>query len=416
MKYFIQILVFLLVFNKLYGQKNNHYLFSSEINFKMKNDTTAHNYQSYAVKYANIGDYKNTLLAEELFVANSKKLKHGQESIDTMFYSYYPENAIKEIIKKSQKHQIVIINEAHYSAQNRVFASIILDQLFDQGYKTLFVEDLSNFSYSDYDKRIIKRDEQLNERKYPLLSSGQYIKEPQYANMLRKALKLGYNVLPYEHIPDDSIKDPIQQWSLREKGQANNILDFLKKNPKEKIIIYCGYGHLNEKLYEGDLGMMSAILKKKSGLDPFTICQTKWLETFSDKTANLYRKLIDSNPPKEISIFKNLNGDYFSPNKEEYDVQVYFPKTKYIKGRPDWLMATGERKYVSIPFSKIELEFPYLVKAFYDNETETNAIAADIIELTSNKDMKALILEKGNYSLVIEDIKGNTQNLELIVD
>ncbi len=408
MKYVFQTIILFLTFYTCYSQNNDRYFFSSEIKQKLKVDTIPQNYQHYSINYMNIGDYMNTLITEELFVEKYKGLNKKKFIIDSTFRSYHPVNAIEGIVRESLKHQIVIINEAHFSAQNRVFSKAVIEQLYKLGFRTLFVEDLANKQDSNYDK-------DLNKRGFPLQTTGYYMKEPQYGNMIRKASQIGYKVLPYEYIPNDSIRDPMERWSLRENGQAQHILDYLKLHSNDKIIIHCGYGHLGEKLYEGHIGMMGAILKLKSGIDPFTISQTFWLETYSDKTINPYRKLIDSNPPKFISIFKDVNGNYFSSDKESYDVEVYFPKTKYVNGRPDWLIMTNDRMYVDIPFSEITLDYPYLVKAYYKNEIETNAVPADIVEIISENDIKALVLEKGIYHLKIESKNGKNQNLSVTV-
>ncbi len=400
------ILTFLLA-NFCNAQTTNPvYLFSSEIEAKLKTDTISKNYQHYAVNYAIIGDYKNTLFTDELGVLKYKKLKKGTVTIDTSFFNYKPVNALNEIKKILENHQIIIINEAHYSPQNRIFTTQLLKELFFKGYKTIFLEGL----HPDKNKN-------LNKRKYALLTSGYYFNEPQYGNLVRTAIKKGYTVLPYEHDEDKNEKDYLKRWYSREEGQADNILTFLKDNPKEKIIIHCGYGHLSEQIYEGELvGNMAAIIKKKSGINPLTINQVDWLETYSHKTANPYRVIIDKNPPKEISVFKNLKGDYFSMRPKKQDINVYFPPTKYIIDRPDWLFKSTKKRLVTLPFSKINLEYPYLVFAYYENEDETIATPSDIIEIKNENDKKGLALEKGKYKLIIKNINGKFQKLSLKVN
>jgi hypothetical protein len=409
MKYFILVLASFITINYSYAQSNDKYLFSSEIKALYIKDTSARNYQHYAVNFANIGDYKNTLLLDEEFVLNFKEFNSKKVVVNSEFKNYNPVNAIKEIIKEANKHQIVIINEAHFSAQNRVFSQLVLEKLKTKGFETLFVEGL-------FSEKSTKADQFLNERQYPLIASGYYMNEPQYGNMIRKALQLNYKVLPYEFIPNDSIKKPMERWSAREKGQANNILKYLEKHPKAKIIIHCGYGHLAEKMHKGNLGMMGAVLKQKSGLNPFTIKQTSWLETFSNKTKDPYRKRIEKNPPREVSVFKNDKGLLFSSDKENYDVQVYFPKTEYINGRPNWLMMIKERKYVKIPYEKIKINFPYLVFAYHANEDLEKASPADIIEIKNKNDLKSLVLENGNYQLIIKNVQGKKQELSINVN
>ncbi len=408
MKNTIYLILTLLLANFCNAQTTTNpvYLFSSEIDAKLKIDSISRNYQHYAVNYAIIGDYKNTLFVDELGVLKYKGLKKGKVAVDTNFFNYKPVNALNEIKQVSENHQIIIINEAHYSSQNRIFTTQLLKELYSKGFKTIFLEGL----HPDKNKN-------HNKRKYALLTSGYYFSEPQYGNLVRTAIKKGYTVLPYEHEQDKSIKNPLKRWYSREEGQADNILAFLKENPKEKIIIHCGYGHLSEQIHEGEIvGNMAAIIKKKSGINPLTINQVDWLETYSEKTANPYRVIIDRNPPKEISVFKNLNGKYFSTKPKNQDINVYFPSTKYIINRPDWLFKSTGKRLITLPFSKINLEYPYLVFAHYENEDETIATPVDIIEIKNENDKKGLALEKGKYKLIIKNINGKFQKLSLKVN
>jgi type III secretory pathway component EscR len=69
---------------------------------------------------------------------------------------------------------------------------------------------------------------------------------------------------------------------------------------------------------------MAAIIKKKSGINPLTINQVDWLETHCEKTVNPYRVVIDKNPPKEISVFKNSKEQYFSTEPKNQDINDIF--------------------------------------------------------------------------------------------
>lgn len=58
----------------------------------------------------------------------------------------------------------------------------------------------------------------LNERGYPLLSSGYYTQEPQFGNLVREALRIGYELFPYEtQVRGDGKerKTPFSSWSTR---------------------------------------------------------------------------------------------------------------------------------------------------------------------------------------------------------
>ncbi|OJJ16763.1 hypothetical protein BKI52_33185 [marine bacterium AO1-C] len=399
-------LAYLLGFVQIVNAQSNpkEYFFSSQIEAKIKENTSARKLQSYAVNFSFIGEYQQVLQTEKKFILTYKKLKKKKVKMNHDFLNYKPCNALSEIEKTAKEYQIIIINEAHYSAQNRLFTSKLLERLYTQGYKTVFLEGLRP-----------KKDKSLNKRTYPLISSGFYFREPQYGNLIRRAITKGYTVLPYEHPQDANEQNPLKRWYSREEGQANNILKFLKKNPKAKIVIHCGYGHLSEKIYEGEIvGNLGAILKQKSGLNPLTINQEEWLETHSMNIANPYRIMLDKKQIREISVFKNDEGKLFSSTPKSYDVNVYFPPTKYITGRPAWLFSLSEKRSVSVPHHKINLGFPYLVFAYKQGDSEV-ATPIDVIEVKTQNDRKALALEQGSYRLVIKGLNGDTQKLTLEV-
>ena len=67
---------------------------------------------------------------------------------------------------------------------------------------------------------------------------------------MRTALHLGFTVVPYEHHLLGSIQnvaDPTALENLREQGEAQNIHDrILKRDPRAKIVVCAGYGHIGK--------------------------------------------------------------------------------------------------------------------------------------------------------------------------
>ncbi len=393
-----------------YGQNyKDNYLFSDQIDSLYLSGFTPYQYQSLAVKYMEIGEFRRTLYMEDEFKLKYKGLKKGNISIDQSFDQYQAANAIEKLADRAKEHQIVIINEAHFNAQNRVFASALVKKLSKLGFNHLFLEGLNPVSCQCYDSL-------LNQRKYPLTSSGFYFKEPQYGNLIRNAFNAGMEVHAYEHEGNKEEPDPLKRWYSREEGQADNILRFLAQSPKSKIVIFCGYGHLGERIQDDEIiGMMSAVIKKKSGIDPFTISQTKMLET-SFLTTNPFRDVLDAKDIVAPSIFVKNNGDMFSIDPTDHDVDVYFPPTKMINGRPDWLFLTKNTKSIKIPKDEIHLDYPCLVFAYHALEDMAQASPADVVELQNKFDYKTLVLQPGNYNLFIKDKKGTSQTLSLTVE
>lgn len=397
------------------AQNIEDYSFSSQIENQIAKDTVLWNYQSYAIKLATIGEYFRNLEVDDMLkkakLDNIRKSKLPDTADVAYLNTFRAVNARKKILKEAKKYRVIIINEEHNSPLNRVFLNSLLPDLKELGFSIYLSEGLSMTSENS------TADSLLNERGYPILDSGFLLKEPQYGNLVRNALKIGYKVYGYEHPEDKTKKDFMERLQSRETGQAKNIIKILNENPSSKVIVHCGRGHVTEVLTNSGFGFMAAELKKETGIDPFTINQAKLLETSTAITANPYRVEIDKNPSKAPSFLINKNNEYFDtyPNEKPWDALVYFPKTNYINGRPDWLLLNKKNKIVTIPEDKITIQAPYLIFAYHKEEDIESAIPADILEIRKNEPTKSLILEKGNYILFIKGEDGKTQKIEIKV-
>ena len=143
-----------------------------------------------------------------------------------------------------KRYNVTMFNEAHHMSQHRAFVYSQLEILKSFGYTQLALETLN------------EKDSFITDRKYPVKKTGFYTNDPVYGNLIRKALELGFTLIPYEEISKD-----------REKGQATNIYN--QYNPsKGKLIVYGGYGHISE---TGEYKMMGQHLKNMLNEDLLTI-------------------------------------------------------------------------------------------------------------------------------------------------
>lgn len=382
-----------------FGQVAKDYLSSKEIQKIVDSETNSFQLQNYAVLFSKIGNYKASLATQNLFLEKNKAAMNIPEKpkADSIYFSTFkPENAVDVIAKAAKKYQVVITNEAHYQPQNRVFTSLLLAKLYQQGFRYLCVEDLSK----DDSIYKLKEDKELNIRKYPIKATGFYMDEPQYGNLVRQALKIGYTLIAYENYASD-IKDPEERFYGREKGQAKNIAQILQKDPNAKILVHCGYGHLNENINNNNLGPMAAMLKMNFNIDPLTIDQQDLLEENNNPYYNWTNV-------KEPSIYVSDKGFFNDPYKNhKVDMVVFFPRTKYINGRPNWLVYDKSRKYYFVKLEQANLVYPIMVSAYPNGEDISVAVPADNIEIEKPNDKIALVLNTGQYTLRIKDSKNN---------
>ncbi len=362
------------------------YKFSSEIENKVARDTVPWKYQLSASDYATKGDYKNALIQWDLAMGTREK-SFTQAQIDSINKNYSKIRATDYIIQESKKNQVIIINEAHHNSFHRVFTKSLLQKLFNNGYKNLGLEALGNGVYLD---------SALNNRKYPILKTGHYIKDPQFGNLVRDALEIGYELFAYEDIKKGNGKQ-------REIEQAKNIEKVINAKPNEKFLIHCGFAHAYEGTYKAWEKTMAGRLTEYSGINPLTINQV----LYSEKSNPKYNHpLLKAFKIKESSVIIDKDN---SPLKYDWkeawtDIAVFHPNTKYIDSRPNWLFENGN-KNISISLTDIQIEFPVLVLAYKKGENINLAVPVDITEVKDKTKNCNLGLKKGTYDIVVTNKK-----------
>ena len=393
MKQTLTILFFLITAGFLKGQSyySTIYKFSDTILANSSNYEAAQ-FLSY------IGEYQKALECMDKHDPRTYVIG-GKDSL--YFHNFYPLNAVDYIIKKSKTEQIIIINEAHHQPRHRVFTRELLQGLYQQGYRYLGAETIS------------EGDTNLNARKYPTQFTGYYTQEPMYGDLIRTALEIGFFVFPYETTVflSDSTAG-----KHREIEQAKNIKKVLERDPEAKILIHCGYDHLLETEVPELEKAMAGRLQEFTGINPFTINQERYTERSSLMYERPFFKMLDLKYP---AVLVDSSGHLFNgmENYKGFDAIVYHPRTNLVDGRPDWVYE-GQRNPYQI-HEEIKTGFPCLVLAYLSSEclAEKNKykqlIPYDIIELKNAEDKKALALKSGNYDILIRDSSGKEQITKL---
>ncbi|KAA6439347.1 hypothetical protein FEM33_13870 [Dyadobacter flavalbus] len=365
----------------------NDYYFSSQIFNSVKKD----NYFLTSWQFSFIGNYQKALQyadsSDQMFPELAKK-------DSDYFRTFRPVAANSYIAERAAKEQIVIINEAHHSPLHRVFTLSLLQDLYHCGYRYFGAETIG-FA-----------DSLLNQRKYPLRSTGWYSVEPQYGELIRQALKIGFYVFDYEARTMEAFQDG----KRREISQARNIQAVLAKDPQAKILIHAGFDHIREDQVGGSWGKaMAGRLKEFTGINPFTINQEMMTERSSAAYENPYYKMVEVDT---FSLFVNekneiFNGPFGAPAR--FDARLFHSRTKMVHGRPDWLYLNGKRKPYPVRVEEGGAEVPCLVFAYYLQEDQLNAVPADVIEITDFKADNTLVLFPGKYRIIIKGKNGAVQ-------
>lgn len=275
------------------------------------------------------------------------------------------------IMEQATTHKVVMFNEEHHTPLHRLYVQTFLKGLKKQGFTVLALETLND------------EDTELNTRKYPISSTGHYTKEPYFANLVRKALELGYRVLPYESRDtlDFSIK-------TRERNQSDNLAKIIKKG-KEKVLVLAGYSHIAEEPIESGHGgvneWMAYLLNKNHGINPLTIDQTT---------------ISKSNRLEIVSIpYKNKKLYALKELGNGYDISLAYPTNL------EYLHRELGKKKVEIHLNEKHLNNA-LLQIYVHQEYITQENKAIPYEqfLVDSVDMNIYLAPEKEYLMIVRDM------------
>jgi hypothetical protein len=317
-------------------------------------------------------------------------------------------NAIPELAKN---YRIVLFNEAHNVAMTRSLTMQVLSRLREEGFDYFAAETLSN------------TDTGLQSRGYPTDNSGFYTEEPVYAEMVRTALRLGFKVVAYEASAEAHSTDE------RETEQARHLYQqVFEKDPHARLVINAGYDHIVKSGTYLDGSSMAEHLYKLTHLPMLSVEQTMFYpRPLSRGDHPYYNEVMRSVRPDAPIVFVNAQGKPWSL-RDSYDVSVFFPPEKIVRGRPTWLSLGGLRLTHYVAADYCNGHYPCLVEARYSSEGP-DAIPADRMELdqvplsdsaahipvfTSNQQTPSgnLYLRPGKYQLSFSDKDGRVLHRE----
>ena len=244
--------------------------------------------------------------------------------------------AAEYVIERARNHQIVMVNERHHASSDRLLTMELLAPLAEQGFRYLAIEPALN-------------GDPINKRGYPVPQTGFYVNDVVFAEVVRSAIELGYQIIAYEIEPEqrtstDSASQMNRQ-DQREWWQAKNIATkVFDINSEAKLLVHVGYAHLWE-FGTDNWAPMAHYLRQFTGLDPLTIDQTEFSERSKPELEHPLRTrsrelgLLD----KDAIVLIDSEGEPVRPH-EAVDLAVFGITTRYANGRPTWMSMGGRRQ------------------------------------------------------------------------
>lgn len=199
-------------------------------------------FQTKAFYETFIGNYKEAVESEAMykFIDLKFKLKDSQQVADARSF----------LMNRIRDQKIVAFNESHHDVRCRAFMISFLDSLRKAGFTQIAFEDVQK-EPEDGDV---------------FFNSGYYCREPLYHNLVLAAIEKGFKVIPY----DISSRQKSKYYE-RDKFAAKSLLQKAKLNKGEKLVIFCGYGHIDKAKDKNNPSSLIDYITKYSGIEPLTI-------------------------------------------------------------------------------------------------------------------------------------------------
>jgi len=307
--------------------------------------------------------------------------------------SDHAEDAVQAIARLAGKHQLVIVNEYHMDAATRALTTALLPRLYAEGFRYLAVEALA------------EPGETLEKRGYAVEGTGYYTREPVFAEMLARAVRLGYTLVAYE------ATGATQQ--EREDGQARNIYRrIFKSHPHARVLVHAGIAHIGERpgMLPGNARPMAMRLHALTGIDPLTVDQTSLR---ANTRSTLREDLLARFRPAHPVVIEDARGRPWSAYPGIYDVTVLMPDVEPGRSRPRWLSLHGSRDPVTVDAAWCEHRFPCAILA-RPQARKDDAIPSDCYALLGKTEHATLYLSRGRYRVEARDALGHLLSSRII--
>lgn len=319
----------------------------------------------------------------------------------------HAEDALEAIAKAAEGRQIVILNEAHHASCCRGFAEIVALRLRDEGFAVFAAETFSQNAGFGPASITLNGDA-------PITSNlGAYLKDPVYAEAVRSARKTKYRFACYEMRGDqrpapDATRE--EQVAVREEAEANNfIADILSKDPKARVFVYCGYGHLAKAPNSKGKSWFAARLKAKTGIDPLCVSQC-WMIPATDpaKDPPPLKAVLDTFAPRAPIVLRDASGEAvrFGWSKEQIDLEVIHPRLPKVDGRPGWLAAMPGRKKARYKLPEATKAYTLLQAVRSEETAAINVVPSDMYPVEAGTAEAVFFLKPGRYEVRMETDEG----------
>lgn len=245
-------------------------------------------------------------------------------------------SAFDTIVAMADTARVIMINERHHSAADRVLTLRLLRALRAKGYRYFAAEAFAV-------------DSALPARGYAF-DDDSYTSEPVFAELVREALRLGYTLVPYEASARQFEEpDSLTPQARRDFAQAMNLASgTIERDPRGKVLVHAGFDHIRERATPG-WSPMAAYFRARTGIDPVTVDQTSGTERGSATFAHPVHRALGRDLSSEGTVFiDDSTGAPIGSSAMAVDLVVIRAAGPLIHGRPSFLTLRGARRPVRV--------------------------------------------------------------------
>ncbi|MFG0307499.1 MAG: hypothetical protein ACF8Q5_14950 [Phycisphaerales bacterium JB040] len=298
--------------------------------------------------------------------------------------------AVDAIVEASAGRRVVILNEAHHVGRHREMARRLLRPLREAGFTHLACEAFANSAEDGFEVN-------AGSLGYATRETGHYVADPFFAEAVREAVELGFELVAYEtlDVRPPGGESPATRVNRRETNQAAQLAAVLEEEPEARIFVYCGYSHLTESEVDmmGEPTLwMAARLAELVGTDPLTVSQT----AFYPKTSAADGVPGIAGYESDDAFVLRDEGGLWSASPERYDVELLHPRLEAVSGRPGWMFRAPDRSAVRVDLSGVELDGEACVVVTRAGEP-MDAIPSDVVRVAPGQSEAVLSLRAGEY-------------------
>ena len=325
--------------------------------------------QAYATYLSRLANEEKEVLETAREFRNPYNLRYKIVSSENALQ--INEAALNYLIQECKDERVVMINENHFTPQNRIFGEIILDSLYNYGFRYFGLE------------AVLENDTNINKRGFVITNTGFYTREPMMANLIRKAIEKGYYIFGYDHYTSD-----------REKSQALNIYQkTIEKDSLSKVLIFAGFGHIDEA--EKAKNWMAREFLLLTGIDPLTIEQQEFV------VEDAYLMLLDTATLKnrsmacDIFIANNIDYELFATKSGYKDYSITIPEHIAKQAQIEPLMFIIS-VFVADEYQRDKTAIPVYNHLINNNATQINIKLKEREYYFTIKNRYGTILYQGN--------------------